>query len=132
MDTLLVDTSVLLDLVTEDAMWFDWSSRQIEALAEKHLLAINPVIYAELSPVFDQRRELDRCLASFTRLDLPYEAAWAAGKAHEQYARRGGHRLVPLPDFLIGAHAEVAGLRLLTRDARRIRTYFPRVALVCP
>ncbi|MEI8313686.1 MAG: type II toxin-antitoxin system VapC family toxin [Verrucomicrobiota bacterium] len=127
-----MDTSVLLDLVTEDETWFDWSARQIENLAQEHLLAINPVIYAELSPAFDHRRDMDRCLAPFTRLELPYEAAWAAGKAHEKYAKRGGHRIVPLPDFFIGAHAEVSGLRLLTRDARRIRTYFPRVALVCP
>lgn len=132
MDTFLVDTSVLMDLVTEDEKWFDWSARQIETLAEEHLPAINQVICAELSPAFNHRRELDRCLATFTRLDLSYEVGWVAGKAHEKYAQRGGHRLVPLPDFFIGAHAEVAGLRLLTRDVRRIRTYFPRVALICP
>jgi predicted nucleic acid-binding protein len=132
MDLLLVDTSVLMDLVTEDKTWFAWSASQVETLAEENLLAINPVIYAELSPAFDHRRELDRCLATFTRLDLPYEASWVAGKAHEKYAQRGGHRLVPMPDFFIGAHAEVAGLRLLTRDPRRIQTYFPRVALICP
>ena len=102
--------------------------------ADESTLAINPIIYAEASIGFRTIEELEDLLPSgdFRRLDLPYEAAFLAGKAFLKYKRRGGNRNVPLPDFYIGAHAAVAGLRLLTRDPRRYGMYFPTVELIAP
>ncbi len=97
-------------------------------------LGINPIIYAEIAAGFAALAELDQQLGSdaFTRLALPYEAAFVAGKAFDEYRRRGGMRASPLPDFYIGAHAAVAGLTLLTRDARRYRGYFPKLRMISP
>lgn len=102
--------------------------------ADDSIVAINPIVYAEVSIRFDTIEELDEVLSEgyFERLPLPWEAAFLAGKAFLAYRRRRGAKRTPLPDFYIGAHAAVAGLRLLTRDARRYRTYFPRLAIVAP
>jgi len=102
--------------------------------ADQSNLAINPVIYAEVSIGYTTIEDLELLLPAvdFRRLDLPYEAAFLAGKAFLSYRRRGGNRTTPLPDFYIGAHAAVSGLRLLTRDPRRYRTYFPTVHLIAP
>ncbi len=134
MTTILVDSNVLLDVLTEDPRWFEWSAEQIERLADDHILAINPIIYAEVSVGFDRIEELEQALPSdaFARLPLPWEAAFAAGKCFLEYRRRRGARRSPLPDFYIGAHAAVAQLELLTRDATRYRTYFPAVHLIAP
>jgi predicted nucleic acid-binding protein len=130
----LVDSNVILDVVTDDPLWFDWSSQSMARAADDSTLAINPVIYAEVSIGFRTIEELEELLPArdFRRLELPYEAAFLAGKAFLSYRRRGGKRAAPLPDFYIGAHAAIAGLRLLTRDPKRYRTYFPTIQLVAP
>ncbi len=134
MKTVLVDSNVLLDVATNDKTWFEWSSQALEAAADEATLAINAIIYAEVSIGFGRIEDLELAIppASFRRDALPYEAAFLAGKAFLRYRRRGGARVRPLPDFHIGAHAAVAGFRLLTRDPRRYRTYFPSVELVSP
>ncbi len=134
MTAVLVDANVLLDVMTEDASWFAWSMQAIARAADQHRLVINPVIYAEVSIRYSRIEDLDAALpkAMFDREPLPYEAAFLAGKAFVAYRRRGGTKMSPLPDFFIGAHAAVAGYTLLTRDAARYRTYFPRLALIAP
>lgn len=134
MSAVLVDANVLLDVLTEDPVWFDWSARQLHDCAARDRLCINAIIYAEVSVGFDRIEELDDALppVDFERVDLPWEAAFLAGKAFLRYRRAKGARHSPLPDFFIGAHAAVAGLPLLTRDARRYRTYYPSVELICP
>jgi predicted nucleic acid-binding protein len=130
----LVDTNVLLDVVTEDAAWADWSQRQLEAAAVRGPLLINDVIYAELSVGFLRKEEVDEALA-IARVEtaaIPREALFLAGKAFQRYRTGGGMRTGVLPDFFIGAHAAVAGLPLLTRDMRRYRAYFPTVQLISP
>ena len=131
---LLVDTNVLLDLVTGDAAWADWSQRQLEAAALRDRLAINPVIYAELSIGFERIEELDEVL-EITRIELaemPRSALFLAGKVFRGYRRRGGTKTGVLPDFFIGAHAAITLSALLTRDPARYRSYFPRIALITP
>jgi hypothetical protein len=130
----LVDSSVLLDLLTEDREWFDWSSAAMESEAERSVLVIDPIIYAEVSIRFERIEVLDDALppSMFRRDELPWEAAFLAGKCFLRYRRRGGARQSPLPDFYIGAHAAVTGMTLLTRDARRYRDYFPRLRVVAP
>ena len=130
----LVDTNVLLDIFTDDAQWQQWSAEQLEQAASRDELAINPIIYAELAPGFQRESQLERALARWplVRLTLPYEAGFAAGRAFLAYRRDGGLRRSPLPDFYIGAHAAIARMPLLTRDAARYRRYFPRLALVAP
>ena len=130
----LVDSNVILDLVIDDPKWFRWSSEALTRAADESALAINPLIFAEVSIGFAKVEELEQLLPSddFNRLELPYEAAFLAGKAFLSYKRKGGKRSAPLADFYIGAHAAVAGMRLLTRDARRYRTYFPTVDLIAP
>lgn len=134
MTVTLVDSNVLLDVATRDPAWFEWSSRALAAAAEEAALAINPLIYAEISIGFRRIEDLEHAVpaALFRREPLPYEAAFLAGKAFLSYRRRGGARAVPLPDFYIGAHAAVAGFRVLTRDASRYRTYFPSVEIISP
>ena len=130
----LVDANVILDIRTEDPQWFDWSARALADAAEHLELAINPIIYAEVSVDADRIEELDDelPLSDYRRLPLPYEAGFLAGKAFLRYRRSGGPRRSPLPDFYIGAHAAVSELTLLTRDRTRYRSYFPTVQLICP
>lgn len=130
----LVDSNVLLDIITEDRDWSAWSERQLAEAADHGALVINPVIYAEVSVRFSSIEELDAKLPpeTFIRAQLPWAAAFLAGKCFVDYRRRGGSRRAPLPDFFIGAHAAVAGLRLLTRDARRHRSHFPTLRIVAP
>lgn len=130
----LVDTSVLLDVLTDDAQWAEWSGSALAQAADEGPLVINPIIYAEVSAGFDLMEELDEALppSDFERERLPYPAGFLAAKAFLAYRRRGGSRGSPLPDFYIGAHAAVQGYRLLTRDAKRTSTYFPSVALITP
>jgi predicted nucleic acid-binding protein len=134
MKTTLVDSNVLLDIATNDAAWFDWSSQALESAANDSPLAINAIIYAEVSIGFQRIEDLESAIPSslFRREALPFEAAFLAGKAFLQYRRRGGGRATPLPDFYIGAHAAVAGFRLLTRDPKRYLTYFHSVELIAP
>lgn len=130
----LVDTNVLLDLVTNDSVWADWSIQQLDRAAVKGPLIINDVVYAELSVGFERIEELDDLLdeAGITLDEIPREALFLAGKVFRRYRAVGGTRLGVLPDFFIGAHAAVLGLPLLTRDAKRYRTYFSSVALMTP
>ena len=130
----LVDSNVLLDVMTEDERWLDWSLDALATAAELGPLYVNQVVYAEVSLRFTRIEDLDDALpsADFRRLSLPWEASFLAAKAFHTYRRRGGRRGSTLPDFFIGAHAAVADLSLLTRDARRYRTYFPTVDLMAP
>lgn len=134
MSRVLVDANVLLDVLTDDPTWYDWSAGQLDACAEQGELCINPLIYAEVSVGFERIEELDDALPShtFTRLALPWDAGFLAGKAFLHYRRAKGTRSSPLPDFYIGAHAAIEGMALLTRDAKRYRTYFPTLRLICP
>lgn len=130
----LFDTSVLLDIRTADPNWAAWSEEQLrQAVAAKPVL-INPIIYAELAPAFASQVELEAWLdpAVFQRSPLPYAAGWRPAQAFIAYRRAGGARTSPLPDFYIGAHAEVEGLEVVTRDAARYRTYFPAVTIIAP
>ncbi|WP_245644512.1 type II toxin-antitoxin system VapC family toxin [Nocardioides jensenii] len=130
----LVDSNVLLDVVTEDPAWSEWSSTALADAFDIGRVVINPVVYAEVSIGFDQIEDLDDALpaSQFVRESLPYSAGFLAGKAFLTYRRRGGAQVTPLPDFYIGAHAAVAGHRLLTRDARRYRTYFAGLEVRAP
>jgi predicted nucleic acid-binding protein len=125
---------VLLDVITEDDEWLDWSAAALERAAASSRLVINPIIYAEVSIGFDRIEDLDAALpnAYFERRALPWEAGFLAGKCFLQYRRGGGGKANPLPDFYIGAHAAIEGLTLLTRDPRRYRAYFPKLKLIAP
>jgi predicted nucleic acid-binding protein len=131
---ILVDSNVILDVATEDPEWVEWSAGQLEMLAEDHILVINPIIYSEVSVGFDRIEDLEEALPPgiFRREDLPWEAAFLAGKCLLRYRRSRGRRRSPLPDFYIGAHASVRGIPLLTRDTERYHTYFPRLTLIAP
>ncbi len=130
----LVDSCVLLDVALADPTWLNWSAGALAAAADEGPLAINPVIYAEFSVGYESIEEIDGLLAAgdYERQALPYAAGFLAGKAFVRYRRAGGTRRSPLPDFYIGAHAAVAGYRLLTRDKARYATYFPTVTLIAP
>jgi predicted nucleic acid-binding protein len=130
----LVDSSVLLDVLTEDPEWLDWSGAALARAADSGRLLINPLVYAEVSVGFDRIEELDSALDPNTlvRRQLPWAAGFLAGKVFLQYRRAGGLRRSPLPDFYIAAHAAIEGLTLLTRDPQRVRTYFPRLRIVAP
>ena len=129
----LIDTNVLFDYLSEDAEWFDWSAAMIAEAAEQGPIVINPIVYAEVSVRYDRIEDVDLAVPAeyFLRAPLPWDAFLAA-KCFERYRKRGGRRTSALPDFFIGAHAAVEGLTLLTRDARRYRTYFPKLSLIAP
>jgi predicted nucleic acid-binding protein len=130
----LVDSNVILDVATNDPVWGSWSTEALAKAADEFVLVINPIVFAEVSVGFDRVEDLEDALPPelYRRDPLPYEAAFLAGKSFLAYRRHGGRRVTLLPDFYIGAHAAVAGHRLLTRDARRYRTYFPRLELIAP
>lgn len=130
----MVDSCVLLDIFTEDRAWFDWSSKALSEYADRGVLVINAVVYAEVSVRFARIEELESALPPevFEYRPLPREAAFLAGKCFLRYRRRGGRKTLPLPDFLIGAHAAIDGLPIVTRDCERFRTYFPTVELISP
>ena len=130
----LVDSCVLLDVITGDEQWADWSAREIAAAMDAGRVVVNPLIYAEVSVGYQTVEELQELLpaADYEREPLPYLAGFAAGKAFVRYRRGGGEKRSPMPDFYIGAHAAVTGYRLLTRDVRRYRTYFPTIDIIAP
>lgn len=134
MSGVLVDSNVLLDVMTEDRRWAEWSSSALARAAETAPLIVNAVIYAEISVRFSRIEDLEAALptAMFEREAIPFEAGFLAGKAFLSYRRKGGGKSAPLPDFFIGAHAAITGHRLLTRDPRRYRTYFPRIDIISP
>ena len=134
MNATLVDSNVLFDYLSEDEAWNDWSGAMLSEAAHRGAVVINPLVYAELGIRYSRIEDLDEALPAeyFMRVPLPWEAAFLAGKCYERYRRRGGTRRSPLPDFYIGAHAAVAGMTLLTRDARRYRAYFPKLRIIAP
>ena len=131
--TVLVDSNVILDLVNRDPQWFDWSSNALERHAGEGFIA-NAMVYAELCCEAESTVEVDALLAGLNVQvpEVPREALFLASKAHLAYRRRGGSRTTGLPDFFIGAHAQVLGIAILTRDQGRYKTYFPSVPLICP
>ncbi len=132
--TVLVDSNVLIDVALDDPSWGEWSREALDRAASDEVIVVNPIVFAEVSVAFQRIEELEAVLppAIYRREPLPWEATFLAGKAFLAYRRRGGQGRSPLPDFYVGAHAAVAGHRLLTRDARRYRTYFPRLSLIAP
>ena len=134
MTAVLVDSNVLLDVMTEDSRWLPWSAATLEQIADRSRLVVNPIVYAEVSIRYSRIEDLEDALPRtlFDREAIPYEAAFLVGKAFAAYQRRGGAKTSPLPDFFIGAHAAIAGYRLMTRDAARYRTYFPKLDLIAP
>ena len=131
---ILVDTNVFVDVWSRDPAWAAWSEEALARAADSGPIGVNPIIYAELCLGFAEEAPLERALAAagVRRLALPVAAAWPAARAFAAYRKRGGGRNTPLPDFFIGAHALVEELTLLTRDARRYRTYFPKLRLIAP
>ena len=130
----LIDSCVLLDVITGDEHWADWSAARIAVAIDEGRAIINPIIYAEVSVGYETVEELDELLPAvdYEREPLPYLAGFAAGKAFLRYRRGGGQKRSPMPDFYIGAHAAIAGYRLLTRDVNRYRTYFPTIDIIAP
>lgn len=128
-----VDSSILLDLFTEDEHWLSWSQEQLTHAAQRGAIVLNAVVLAEIAPRFPRIEELRAALPSMAIVEeIPLAAAFLAGHAHADYRRAGGTREAVLPDFLIGAHAAVTGRALLTRDPRRVGTYIPGATLIAP
>ena len=134
MTPVLVDSNVLLDVADGDPRLASWSSTALASIADESILVINPLIYAEVSIRYATIEAVESAMPGslYRREDIPYEAAFLAGKAYARYRDRGGRRRSILPDFLIGAHAAIAGYRVLTRDPRRYRSYFPSIELISP
>ena len=134
MAAVLVDANILLDIMSEDERWFAWSTEALARVADRQRLVINPIVYAEIASAFPTQRRLDEVLSTdrYQRENLPWDAAFNAGRAFLAYRRAGGAKRSPLPDFYIGAHAEVRDYRLLTRDQGRYRAYFPTLKIVSP
>jgi len=133
MPAVLVDSNILIDILAKNPDWEEWSAQMLRDVANRARLLINAVIYAEVSISYERIELVDESLPHFIeREQIPYEAAFSAGKAFRQYRRRGGTRRSPVPDFFIGAHALIGGYELLTRDPVRYRTYFPAVRLIAP
>ena len=132
--TTLVDSNVVIDFLHPDSEWNDWSASMLENAGETGLIAINTIIYAEVSVTFDDLDDVELALPDeyFVRAAIPWEAAFLAGRVFQKYRKRGGVKRSPLPDFFIGAHAAVAEMTLLTRDPRRYRSYFPKLKIVSP
>ena len=130
----LVDSNVIIDVITGDSEFFDWSASALAESAQSAVLFINPIIFAEVSTGFSRREDVTAAIDAldFEYADLPWDAAFIAGKAFMRYRRNGGIRRSPLPDFYIGAHALVSGMTLLTRDATPYRTYFPKLKILAP
>ena len=131
---ILVDTNVLIDIVSDDPLWAEWSQRRLAAAATQDQLAINDIVYAELSVRYETIEELDAMLrdAQLVSVPIPRTALFLAGKAFQRYRTAGGVKTGVLPDFFIGAHAVVSDSVLVTRDAARYPTYFPGIKLIAP
>jgi predicted nucleic acid-binding protein len=134
MPAVLVDSNVLLDILTNDPAWANWSASQLATVGNTSRLVINPIVYSEISIRFSRIEDLEDALPRDTieKEALPFEAAFLAGKIFLDYRKARGSKTSPLPDFLIGAHAAVRGYHVLTRDPRRFRTYFPTLQLIEP
>lgn len=134
MPSTLIDTNVLLDVLEGRTHWAEWVLRQFERLAQEGDLVINQIVYGEASVPYSSRVLFDQLLPAdlVKREEFPWEAAFVAGKVHQQYRSKGGQKRSTLPDFLIGAHAVVNHYRVLTRDAATFRTYFPEIEVIAP
>lgn len=134
MKGVLVDSNVIIDIITEDPRWFTWSSSMLAEYAEKTILYINTIIYAEISISYKKIEDLEAAIPAdlFKRAMLPWEAAFLAGKVFLRYRKNQGIKVQTLPDFFIGAHALIEGFSLLTRDIQRFHHYFPEVKLIAP
>ena len=134
MTGVLVDSNVLIDVLGQDPTWETWSADALRRASDTALLVINPIVYGEISLGYASVEALDAALTvhQLRREAIPWAASFLAGRAFRAYRERGGVRSSLLPDFYIGAHAAVAGYRLLTRDASRYRPYFPRLELIAP
>ena len=131
---ILVDTNVLVDIINDDPLWAEWSQREVTRAALREELAINDIVYAELSVRYETIEALDEMLreVELASVAIPRHALFLAGKAFQRYRLAGGTKTGVLPDFFIGAHAVVSDSMLITRDPGRYRTYFPRIALIAP
>ena len=131
---ILVDTNVLVDIINDDPRWAEWSQREVTRAALREELAINDIVYAELSVRYETIEALDEMLreVELASVAIPRHALFLAGKAFQRYRLAGGTKTGVLPDFFIGAHAVVSDSMLITRDPGRYRTYFPRIALIAP
>jgi len=134
MSDVLVDSSVILDVFLDDPEWGEWSEGMLSKLSETRSLLINPIIYTEISIGFERIEEVEKAIAEggFKMAAIPKEALFLAGKAYVKYRKGKGKKVAPLPDFFIGAHAAVGRLELVTRDVRRIKTYFRGVKIISP
>lgn len=132
--SIIVDSNVIIDVLTKNKFWYEWSSEQLKKFVETNVLIINPIIYSEISIGFDNIEDLEEVLPLdiFVRENLPWEAAFLAGKCYLNYRKHSGNKTSPLPDFYIGAHATVTGRALLTRDTKIYREYFPRLNIISP
>ncbi len=130
----LVDSNVLIDITAKDPHWLSWSREAFIDVVEEGPVLVDQIVFAEVSIGYPTPEECELALAvqGVECVPIPWPAAFLAGRAFASYRQRRGSKLAPLPDFFIGAHAAVAGLRLLTRDASRYRTYFPTVELIAP
>jgi predicted nucleic acid-binding protein len=130
----MIDSNVILDVVLRDPIWFEWSSEKMSQLSEDQNFIINSIIYSEVSVGYQRIEEVEELFTSsyFLREAIPWEACFLAGKCFLQYRKSGGTRTSPLPDFFIGSHASIRNYPLLTRDAARYRTYFPKLQLITP
>jgi predicted nucleic acid-binding protein len=134
MPEVMVDSNVLLDVLTSDPRWGAWSEQMLQRYAESQTLVINPIVYAEVSVAFEHIQDVEAAIPEslVQRRSIPMEAAFLAAKCFRRYRQAGGDRRSVLPDFFIGAHALVSGMSLLSRDKGRYATYFPRLPLICP
>ena len=132
--SILVDSSVLLDILTDDPVWAAWSEEKLASLDREQQLVINDMVWAECSSAFNRIEDYSTVIArmGLAHRQIPKEALFLAAKAFVAYRKAGGTKIAPLPDFFIGAHAAVEGMTLLTRDPKRMKTHFPRLALICP
>ena len=130
----MIDSNVILDVVSRNQEWFEWSSNTIQTLSQNDIFVINSIIYSEVSIGYADIKEVEDLFmpSYFVREPLPWEACFLAGKCFLNYRKKGGTKTSPLPDFFIGSHALVRGYVLLTRDSARYRTYFPKLQLIAP
>jgi predicted nucleic acid-binding protein len=130
----LVDSNVLIDVLSLHEEWGSWSAAMLTRAAEEGVVVINPIIYAEVCFGYDSLEAVDDALPAeyYRREPLPWAASFLASQAFIAYRQRGGVKRSRLPDFYIGAHAAVGGHTLLTRDPKRYRSYFPKLRIVAP
>ncbi len=134
MDSLVVDSCVLLDIFNGDEQWCDWSVQMLGELSKTHRLVINPIIFTEIAFNFDSQELLEDTLRqlNITICNIPLDAAFKVSRIFREYRRRKGTKSSPMPDFYIGAHAESLGASVITRDSNRFKSYYPDVGLYSP